>query len=67
MVADESCRNFKKGTNFSENLHDYMKISEKIWSFLLFLYDGRYIEDLTDFSIFCSCHNFDPNNVISFP
>ena len=30
MVADESCRKFKKGTNFSENLHDYMKIGEKI-------------------------------------
>ena len=30
MVADESCRKFKKGTNFSENLYDYMKIGEKI-------------------------------------
>ena len=30
MVADESCRNFKKGTNFFENLCDSGKICEKI-------------------------------------
>ena len=60
MVADESCRNFKKGTNFSGNLYDYMKIGEKIWSLLSFLYDGRYIEDLT---LFCSHVNKSNSNV----
>ena len=54
MVEDESCHNFKKGTNFSENLIDAVRTGEKILSLLLFLDDGQHIEVLTKIATFSS-------------